>query len=157
MACPFFLPTRKSEDALWIHPSRLPLGAGWEGNCTAHGTAKTIAGDQLAHCNLGYARDCPHLPKQRKWDATRFAVTSEHESRICLAYVCERDHLPSEHGRLEYSVGQSRWLSFHPDARIQKMAQCFIEAWFAKSRRDSAVETPAESIKETAQPVHDRK
>lgn len=157
MACPFFMPTRKSENAMWIHPSRLPLGAGWEGNCTANGEAVAITtGDQLAHCNLGYASHCPRLPKERMWDAVRFAVTSEHESRICLAYVCEKDHLPSGHGRLEYSVIQSRWLSSHPDLRIQKMAECFLESWFAKSRRSDDAETAAEDEKEITQPIHER-
>ena len=43
---------------MWIHPSRLPLGAGWQGDCTAHGTTAAIPdGDQLAGCNLGYASD----------------------------------------------------------------------------------------------------
>ena len=157
MACPFFMPTRKSEDAIWIHPSRLPLGAGWEGNCTANGTAATIpVTDQLAHCNLGYASECPRLPKERKWDAVRFAVTSEHESRVCLAYVCERNHLPSEHGRLEYSVAQSRWLSFHPDPRIQRMAECFLESWVARSRRGPDAETATENAEQTTEPVHER-
>lgn len=90
------------------------------------------------------------------WDAVRFAVTSEHESRICLAYVCEKDHLPSAHGRLEYSVIQSRWLSSHPDLRIQKMAECFLESWFAKSRRSDDAETAAEDEKEITQPIHER-
>lgn len=151
------MPTRKSENAMWIHPSRLPLGAGWDGDCTAHGIAATIpAGDQLAHCNLGYASDCPRLPKERKWDAVRFAVASEHESRVCLAYVCERNHLPSEHGRLEYNLLLSRWLSSHTDPRIQKMAECFLDSWLAKSRRGVDAETAADHAKEIAETVHER-
>jgi hypothetical protein len=157
LACPFFMPTQKSENAMWIHPSRLPLGAGWDGDCTAHGIAATIpAGDQLAHCNLGYASDCPRLPKERKWDAVRFAVASEHESRVCLAYVCERNHLPSEHGRLEYNLLLSRWLSSHTDPRIQKMAECFLDSWLAKSRRGVDAETAADHAKEIAETVHER-
>lgn len=142
---------------MWIHPSRLPLGAGWDGDCTAHGIAATIpAGDQLAHCNLGYASDCPRLPKERKWDAVRFAVATEHESRVCLAYVCERNHLPSEHGRLEYNLLLSRWLSSHTDPRIQKMAECFLDSWLAKSRRGVDAETAADHAKEIAETVHER-
>ena len=156
MACPFFMPTRKSEEALWIHPSRLPLGAGWEGNCTAPGADGTIvSGDQLAHCNLGYANDCPRLPNDREWDAVRFAVTSEHESRICLAYVCERNHLPSEHGRLEYNVSQRDWLNPHADARVQKMAECFLESWLMKARRAGDGEASQEKNSET-ESVHER-
>lgn len=110
----------------------------------------------MAHCNLGYATDCPRLPKERKWDAIRFAVTSEHESRVCLAYVCERDHLPSDHGRLEYSVVQRRWLIFHPDARIQRMAECFLASWLAKSRNRDGAGTVAEDAKEIAETIHER-
>jgi hypothetical protein len=156
LACPFFMPTRKSEEALWIHPCRLPLGAGWEGNCTAPGADGTIVtGDQLAHCNLGYANDCPRLPKERKWDAIRFAVMSEYESRICLAYVCERNHLPSEHGRLEYNVTQTHWLSSHADARVQKMAECFLESWLVKTRRAANGEASEDKNPET-EIVHER-
>ena len=151
------MPTGKSENAIWIHPSRLPLGASWEGNCMASGGAVTItSADRLAHCNLGYASDCPRLPKERKWDAIRFAVTSEHESRVYLAYVCERNHLPSDHGRLEYSVVQRRWLSFHPDARIQRMAECFLESWFAKSRSRDDAGTAREDAKEITETIHER-
>jgi hypothetical protein len=157
LACPFFMPTRKSENAMWIHPSRLPLGAGWEGNCTAPGAAGTIpAGEQLNGCNLGYASDCPLLPKGRKWDAVRFAVVSEYENGLCLAYVCERDHLPSEHGRLEYNVPHGRWLSSHEDARIQKMAECFLDSWLLKSRLVSGVEAADEQkVAAKAETAHD--
>src|SRR5215469_975865 len=130
------MPTRKSENCAYIHPSRLPLGTGWEGSCTAPGAEGTTpAGVELTHCNLGYATECPRLPKERKWDAVRFAVTNDHDSRVCLAYVCEKNHLPCEHGRLEYSVDLSRWLNSHHDLRIQRMAECFLESWFVKSRR----------------------
>lgn len=155
MACPFFMPTRKSEDAMWIHPSRLPLGAGWDGNCTAPSANGAIpARDQLDHCNLGYASDCPRLPKERKWDAVRFAVASEHESRICLTYVCERNHLPSQHGRLEYSMVHDRWLSSHEDIRIQKMAECFLDSWLVRSRRTSEA-VDEQTVAANAETAHD--
>jgi len=141
---------------MWIHPSRLPLGAGWEGNCTApSGEGTIVRGDQLAHCNLGYASGCPRLPKERKWDAIRFAVTSEHEFRICLAYVCEKNHLPSEHGRLEYSVAQGHWLSSHADLRVQRMAECFLESWLVKARRAGDGDATRENNPKTGS-VHER-
>ena len=136
MACPFFMPIRRSEDAAWLHPSRLPLGSGWEGYCTAPGHEGAIPEPQRLHeeCNLGYASTCPHLPEGRAWDAVRFAVSREHESRIWLAYVCERSHLPAAHGNLEYRIHDAQWSSLHPDPRIQRMAECFLESWLRKTR-----------------------
>ena len=138
MACPFFMPTRQACEAVWIHPSRLPLGCGWEGHCTAPGYEGTIPEAQQLQdgCNLGYAT-CSRLPQQRSWDAVRFAVSGEQESRISLSYVCEKNYLPHEHGRLEYAVNSNRWLSTHNDPRIQKMAECFMASWLQKSRRPS--------------------
>jgi hypothetical protein len=87
-------------------------------------------------CNLGYAT-CSRLPQQRAWDAVRFAVSGEQESRISLSYVCERNHLPCEHGRLEYVVDSDQWLGKHNDPRIQKMVECFVASWLQKTRPPS--------------------
>jgi hypothetical protein len=135
LACPFFMPTRRSENGLWIHPSRLPLGCGWEGQCSAPGYEGTLPDTQQLQdgCNLGYAK-CSRLPQQRLWDAVRFAVSGEQESRISLSYVCEKNHLPCEHGRLEYVVALDRWALSHSDPRIQKMAECFMASWLQKTR-----------------------
>jgi hypothetical protein len=134
LACPFFMPTRKLDGGEWPHPARLPLGFGWEGHCTAPGNQGVTPDLQRLHdeCSLGYASACPHLPKERAWDAVRFAVLSENESRVLLAYVCERNHLPAEHGSLELKVQERTWAKSHADARVQKMAQCFVEAWLEK-------------------------
>jgi hypothetical protein len=150
LACPFFMPTRRSEDAAWLHPSRLPLGAGWGGHCTAPGHEGTIPEPQRLHeeCNLGYASSCPHLPQGRAWDAIRFTVSREHESRIWLGYVCERGHLPAEHGNLEYRVQEAQWTSLHPDPRIQKMAECFLESWLRRTRQAIPEGSRSESVHE---------
>jgi hypothetical protein len=139
LACPFFMPTQKSENGQWIHPSRLPLGCGWEGQCTAPGYEGTVPDAQQLQdgCNLGYAT-CSRLPQHRSWDAIRFAVSNEQESRISLSYVCEKNHLPCEHGRLEYVVPVDRWVLSHGDPRIQKMAECFVASWLQKTRSHSS-------------------
>jgi hypothetical protein len=138
LACPFFMPIRQSHDIAWIHPSRLPLGCGWEGHCTAPGYEGTVPDAQQLQdgCNLGYAT-CSRLPQQRAWDAVRFAVSGEQESRISLSYVCEKNHLPCEHGRLEYVVDSDQWIGKHNDARIQKMVECFVASWLQKTRPPS--------------------
>src|SRR5215469_15268828 len=101
LACPFFMPTCRSQGGAFLHPSRLPLAGGWEGTCTAPGH-EGHAPDSLAACNLGYASECPWLPSERTADAVRFAVAQENESGAVLIYVCEKDHLPTEHGKLEF-------------------------------------------------------
>jgi hypothetical protein len=135
VACPFFLPVKRFEEGVWLHPSRLPLGSPWQGCCTAAGDAAISTAGELEQCNLGYASNCSRLPRERQWDAVRFAVSSDHESRVCLTYVCEKNHQPGGNGRLEFSVVTDRWVTSHPDPRIQKMAECFLESWRSRSRK----------------------
>jgi hypothetical protein len=112
----------------------LPLGAGWEGCCTAPGHEGKIPEAQRLQqdCSLGYAFTCPHLPVDRLWDAVRFCVSAESDSSINVAYVCERNHLPAEHGKLEYQVRNAVWSARHFDVRIQKMADAFLHAWMQR-------------------------
>ena len=147
MACPFFMPTAKLENGAWPHPARLPLGSGWSGHCTAPGHYGEVPEpDTLEQfCNLGYAGNCSRLPQERPWDAVRFAIAAQgeedtsHTRRPCpegetrssilqLRYVCERAHRPVEHGRLSFDPGGVGWLQRHPDDRVQKMAECFLES-----------------------------
>jgi hypothetical protein len=37
-----------------------------------------------------------------------------------------------EHGDLEFDLAQAVWLRRHDDARIQKMAECFLESYLKK-------------------------
>ncbi len=133
MACPYFMPTHKSE-AAWLHPSRLPLGGGWSGHCSAPGNEGAMPSDQSLreHCNLGYAVACPHLPKERTADAVRFSIARDRGSQLELWFVCELGHRPAAHGKLQYDVGLAEWLSVHSDARIQKMAECYVESYLRR-------------------------
>lgn len=136
LACPFFMPTQKSEAALWPHPSRLPLGGGWSGTCSApgHEGAQPNA-DELHDCNLGYAAGCSRLPQQRSHDAVRVSISRDGGERLFVWFVCETAHLPGEHGTLEYDVPAARWLSPHPDPRIQKMAECYVQSYLLRKPR----------------------
>jgi hypothetical protein len=129
----------KLEDGIWPHPARLPLGCGWRGHCAAPGHEGEVPSPEELRefCNLGYAEGCSRLPRQRAWDAVRFAVlaasTLESEeddrsrgSNVQLRYVCEREHRPAEHGTLEFNVAASQWVRRHPDRRVQQMADCFL-------------------------------
>ena len=134
MSCPFFLPTRKLDDGGWLHPSRLPLGGGWLGQCCAPGHEGTEPSTEEVRefCNLGYAAKCSRLPKDRTADAVRFSVSRDTGMQILVSFVCESSHRPAGHGTLEYDLGQRRWLGPHPDPRIQRMAECYLEAYVAR-------------------------
>jgi hypothetical protein len=145
------MPVEKFENGNWPHPARLPLGGGWSGHCTAPGHEGESPAQHIleALCNLGYASSCSWAPPERAWDAVRFAVSARsdsvaHESGknagadgparvLRLRYVCERNHLPVAHGDLEFDLTRSAWLRRHDDARLQKMAECFLDA-YRKSR-----------------------
>ena len=132
MACPFFMPTEKLEGGSWPHPSRLPLGSGWNGHCTASGhEATSLSHTELESCNLGYAAKCHRLPQDRAWDSVRFGVIAGNQSSnqtIRLRYVCERDHRPVEHGSLEFDSVALDCQQPHANAQLQKMAECFLQS-----------------------------
>jgi len=142
VACPFFMPMEKLADGAWLHASRLPLGGGWSGRCTAPGyEAVTPSQDELQEfCNLGYAEGCSRLPRERAWDSVRFsarAVVDEDTddiARILLRYVCERAHCPVEHGVLEFDFVRARWNKLHGDERVQRMAECFLQSYVEKRK-----------------------
>jgi hypothetical protein len=141
MACPYFMPVEKLENGSWPHPARLPLGGGWRGHCTAPGHEGEAPPQDIleAFCNLGYATSCAWAPSERAWDAVRFAVTAICEADkprpshiIRIVYVCERGHRPIERGDLEFDLDHASWLRRHADARLQKMAECFLESYLKK-------------------------
>jgi hypothetical protein len=149
MACPYFMPVEKLEGGAWPHPSRLPLRCGWTGHCTAPGHEGEVPSREALEefCNLGYAESCTRLPRDRAWDAVRFAVTVEHAGTsgsrnaapgiseiitdrvIHVEYVCELQHRPKDHGRLEFDGRAMHWVRKHSDVRVQKMAECFLETY----------------------------
>lgn len=158
MACPYFMPLERLENGNWPHPARLPLGGGWRGHCTAAGHEGEVPPQHVleAFCNLGYADPCAWAPLERTWDAVRFGVSfapsagsadravgespGNHDSEggtsdlrtIYLCYVCERNHLPVEHGSLQFDLSQMIWLQRHGDPRVQKMAECFLDSYLKK-------------------------
>ncbi len=133
MACPFFIPIHRADDLALPHPARLPLGAAWRGNCAAAGHELTTPTDrELESCNLGYAKSCPRLPKDRACDAVRFAVVRESGESISLHFAFERDHLPAGNGLLEYDRRQKTWIAPHPEARMQKLAESFLQSYLER-------------------------
>lgn len=135
MACPFFWPVVRHDGELWPHRRRLPLGDGFAGECHAPGcTGRKPAEDELKEsCNLGYATACPHLPKERHADAVHFSASGETVLRV--KYVMVKDHAPGEHGVLEFDAATLTWRDTHADAKVQRMAECYVEAWLARRVR----------------------
>ena len=148
MACPYFMPTEKFENGSWPHPSRLPLGGGWRGYCTAsgHEGATPSEGVLEKFCNLGYAEGCTWAPLIRESDSVRFAVAAPSNSSkqaasgqanslansLQLHFVYERSHRPVANGDLEFDLSRSVWVRGHDDPRIQRMAECFLESYLRK-------------------------
>ena len=137
------MPTARFEAIGWPHRARLPLGDGWQGQCTAPGREGTIPSpaDLTNFCNLGYARNCPHLPQERPWDAVRFSIARDKDNVVTVLYVCERDYRPAEHGTLDYDSSLARWCAAHRDPRIQRMAECYLECYLL--RREKPAPEPA--------------
>lgn len=158
MACPFFMPVEKLENGEWLHASRLPLGCGWSGHCTAPGhEGENPSQNELRdYCNLGYAENCNRLPRERPWDSVRFAARSTDwatrksgEKTILVRYICERGHLPAEHGSLIFDWSRTEWATRHSDSRIQRMAECFVSVYMQSRKRSTEVVANA-NLKEEA-------
>lgn len=133
-------------DGGWLHPSRLPLGGGWRGHCSAPGHEGAQPSEHELHefCNLGYAVKCPRLPADREFDSVRFSVARGQGSRLLLWFVCELAHRPARHGTLEYDIDRNQWISPHSQPRIQKMAECYVETYLQR-RIHSAATAPVVS------------
>jgi hypothetical protein len=137
LACPYFVPLEIVNDGSWPHPSRLPLGAGWTGNCCASGEELAVFDAEIREfCNLGYATPCPHLPELLDWDAIRFSVAQSMREQVTICFVCELRHAPVEHGKLTFDLLREAWRNPHADPRVLRLASCYLQAY---RERQSAV------------------
>ena len=129
VACPFFMPENRIESD-WPFPQRLPLGAGWSGSCTAPGhDGACPSEDELRWgCNLGYAKNCARLPASRHADAIRFALGEELDGVLHVRYAGELAYLPASSGELLFERSSGTWLLKHEDSRVQRMAECYVQA-----------------------------
>jgi len=122
------MPVAKLENGSWPHPARLPLGCGWSGHCTAPGHEDAIPSQDVLQtfCNLGYASTCGWAPEQD-------SIPSENVARVLrLTVVYEQNNRPAGQGELEFDLLTAAWSRRHEDARIQKMAECFLESYLRK-------------------------
>jgi hypothetical protein len=136
LACPFFTPTERADDIAFPHPARLPLGASWRGSCSAKGQEATVLNQkELESCNLGYARSCPRLPKERPYDSVRFGIARDSGDHMAVQFVLESRHRPAGHGILHFDQLSKNWISPHPDPLIQKKAECFLQSYLERTSR----------------------
>jgi hypothetical protein len=152
VACPFFMPMEKFENGSWLHASRLPLGCGWSGHCTAPGHEDTVPSQEelQEYCNLGYAGGCARLPRERAWDSVRFGartISTDGKNliggHIQIHYVCEREHRPVEHGTLKFDTVAAHWELRHSDNRVQRLAECFLASYVEKRKQREVNPVPA--------------
>jgi hypothetical protein len=130
LACPFFVPLEVVHDGSWPHPARLPLGAGWRGNCHASGDELPASEAHLRDfCNLGYAAACPYLPPHREWDAIRFCIAHESRNQVIVSFVCELAHAPVEFGTLTYDLSANVWVDAKRDARVVRLANSYLQTY----------------------------
>jgi len=143
LACPFFSPTQRAYDLSFSHPTRLPLGASWRGVCNAPNHEQAVPADfELESCNLGYAKNCFRLPKSRDADAVRFGVSKQSPETVFVQFVLEAGHLPAGSGLLQYDHRRNAWLVMHPDPRIQRLAEAFLQSYLEKNPTPSVLSEP---------------
>ncbi len=82
------------------------------------------------------------MPADRHADAVRFALAQEGDGILRVLFACEREYLPAGHGELLYDAVSGSWLLAHDDPRIQRMAECYVQA--QKERRGSCVASGSE-------------
>ena len=137
MACPFFMPIEKLENGTWLHASRLPLGCGWSGHCTAPGHEGEVPSQEELRdfCNLGYAEGCTGCPVSepgiqcvsvrelgngwQEWAPGAFGCVT-----FASAAIVPRKTASWSSMRME-----ARWANPHPDSRVQRMAECFLASY----------------------------
>jgi hypothetical protein len=143
VACPFFSPTRRFEGITVPHPARLPLADGWRGICTApgHHSEEPDEGRLAECCNVGYAKRCSWFPENHSCDAVRFSIARDRGETIQVFYICEVNHRPGLRGSLEFDCARRQWRAPHPDARIQRQAECYLEVYLTRRSQAAEVRT----------------
>ena len=135
------MPVEKLNGA-WLHPSRLPLGGGWDGFVRRLATKacsppmKNFTSTAIS----GMPQNVPVCPVEREWDAVRFSVARDHGSKLLLWFVCENAHRPAKHGTSEYDVAQGVD-QFASDPRIQKMMECYVQSYLQRKTQPAIADS----------------
>ena len=62
----------------------------------------------------------------------RFSLARDLGAQLEVWVVCESAHRPAAHGKLTYDRALGQWTCAHPDARIQKMADCYLQSYLLR-------------------------
>ena len=142
LACPYFIPEKRSESELWQHRARLPLGDGYEGHCSVHGQENVKLTDEelKSACNLGNAC-CSRLPADRALDSVRFHVKQDSGSALLVQFCTERDHRPREHGLLQFDTSSGTFVASATQPAIVRLAQAFVQSHLERHPRANSART----------------
>jgi hypothetical protein len=135
VACPFFKPLGPLEQGPWERPPRLPLGDPYYGDCLANPSDPFAATEssQRELCNCGYARGrCEHFPDNSAGDAVRFSISDDARGRLQMVYVIEKDHVPIEHGPLEYAIERAAFAESQISAALETQASAFVMSYLRR-------------------------
>jgi hypothetical protein len=135
MACPYFAPAARLDNAAWAVPPRLPLLDAYDGECRASESPAIPDARALQRsCNIGYASaDCARFPADAEADAIRFHIATDADGRLRLQYVLEKSCWPVRHGFLDYAEGA---FAPHDQSEIlARQAAAFISGYLR--RRDA--------------------
>lgn len=110
----------------------MPLGNAYSGSCRA--VAGQLHVPEQSHqrevCNRGYARGrCDRFPDGEAVDAVRFSVAAGEAGRLRLVYILEKDHAPSTHGSVEFSVKEDVFPDSRGDELLASQARAFVESY----------------------------
>ena len=136
MACPYFYPVARLEEAIWAVPPRLPLGDAYTGECRCGSVALAPEDTVLrASCNSGYARGkCDRFPSDARADAVRFNIASELDDVIQLQYIFEKGCWPIDNGDASYSIAGRAFTVPPADELVSRQASVFIESYLRRAR-----------------------
>jgi len=93
---------------------------------------------ELEGCNLGHAKSCSRLPKERNCDAVLFAVVNDSGEQVSVQFVLESGYRPAGQGLLQYDSTLKQWTSPHSETRIHKLADCFVRTYLERKSRSEA-------------------
>jgi hypothetical protein len=78
------------------------------------------------------------LPKDRAHDSVRFFVKDDRGNDLKVAYCTERDHLPREHGVLQFNSISGTFVAVSAPPAVQRLAEAFVKSHLERHPRASA-------------------
>jgi len=134
MACPYFYPLEAMDEKRWPAPPRLPLGDPYAGLCKARAQPHVPSESALRDlCNQGYARgSCGEFPRESDPDAIRFGIARDSGGIVRIVFVVESNHLPHEHGAVEYSRESGQFVQAPAEEIPRKQAQAYLESYLRR-------------------------